>query len=73
MKRFIAAGLAVVMAAMMTAGCSGSEKKVEESAAEGKKEFKIAMVAAGVFGDQGMNDALLNGMKMFKWANVPHV
>ena len=35
MKRFIAAGLAVVMAAMMTAGCSGSEKKVEESAAEG--------------------------------------
>ena len=65
MKRFIATGLAVVMAAMMTVGCSGTEKKAEESVAEGKKEFKIAMVAAGVFGDQGMNDALLNGMKMF--------
>ena len=29
------------------------------------KEYKIAMVAAGVFGDQGMNDALLQGMTMF--------
>ena len=29
------------------------------------REYKIAMVAAGVFGDQGMNDALLQGMTMF--------
>ncbi len=28
-------------------------------------DLKVALVAAGVFGDQGMNDALLNGMNMF--------
>ncbi|MGI6578777.1 MAG: BMP family lipoprotein [Saccharofermentanales bacterium] len=38
------------------------ETKKEEPAT---KDYKIAMVAAGVFGDQGMNDALLNGMNIF--------
>ena len=39
----------------------------EQNGGEGNpaKTPKIAMVAAGVFGDQGMNDALLNGMKEF--------
>lgn len=64
MKRYITAGLIVIMLIMLIAGCSSTSKS-KENEGNGKKEYKIAMVAAGVFGDQGMNDALLNGMKMF--------
>lgn len=63
-KRLISTGLAVLLAAASIAGCSGSGGS--DTTADGdKKGLKIAMVAAGVFGDQGMNDALLKGMNKF--------
>lgn len=46
-------------------GASAPSTSAQSASVVPAKDFKIAMVAAGVFGDQGMNDALLEGMKMF--------
>lgn len=71
MKKKISLLLTTVLLAAALAGCSGqgtaasgSENGSKEEKEDGKTP-KIAMVAAGAFGDQGMNDALLNGMKLF--------
>jgi basic membrane protein A len=60
MKKWM--GILVIAAAASLVGCS---PKTKDDAGTAPNKPKIAMVAAGVFGDQGMNDALLEGMQIF--------
>lgn len=59
-KKVLAMIVSLSMLATVLVGCSSSETTQADD-----DQPKIAMVAAGVFGDQGMNDAMLNGMNMF--------
>lgn len=79
MKKCICLLLVLVTGLISLVGCSTEAAAPETTPSPGSvqsqtpqsevetpaKDLKIAMVAAGVFGDQGMNDALLEGMKMF--------
>ncbi len=62
MKKFVSVLMAMSVAATTLVGC-GSKESTGTGDDQG---LKVAMVAAGVFGDQGMNDALLNGMNLFE-------
>jgi len=60
MRKYVSGLLAATLVAVSVCGCSEAA-----DGSEVKKDYKIALVAAGVFGDQGMNDALLHGMELF--------
>ncbi len=65
MKKLLSIVTATSLMLLMFTGCSSSSPSGEESTSKEEDTIKVAMVAAGVFGDQGMNDALLNGMNIF--------
>ncbi len=60
MKKLVSLLAVTTLCFGMLTGCGSSTET-----AGSDDELKVAMVAAGVFGDQGMNDALLNGMNLF--------
>jgi basic membrane protein A len=67
MKKWTSMLLILAIGFVSLTGCSSntaSDAPADNSATPAK-DLKIAMVAAGVFGDQGMNDALLEGMQRF--------
>lgn len=57
MKKVLIIVLSIIMVANMLVGCS--QKQEEEG-------LKVALIAGGKFGDNGMNDALLLGMTKFE-------
>lgn len=78
MKKFFSLALALLLSLPLLTGCGGqsgnsqqaaSEPAADQSQEEPAKEWKIAMVAGGTFGDNGMNDAFLTAMKSFTEAS----
>ena len=71
MKKCMCLLLVLAIGLLSFTGCTQSSadsvnnSSQNEGQAAPAKDLKIAMIAAGVFGDQGMNDALLEGMQMF--------
>lgn len=66
MKRLLAFVLTGIMALSILTACSNSSDSSDESGeANGEKEWKIGLVAAGTFGDNGVNDALKEAAELF--------
>lgn len=64
MKKTLSAALLLVLIFSLAA-CSRKKTESTASSDPEEKSYKIAFVAAGIFGDYGMNDAMLKGMKDF--------
>lgn len=65
MKQRITMLLAALLSLAILVGCSTGKKGDDSQGGDGAKEWKIAMVAGGAFGDNGMNDAFLAAMQQF--------
>ena len=78
MKRLLTLLLAAAMTLSLLAGCGSSNQNnggnsgngggnagSGDSDTGGEKEWKIGLVAAGTFGDNGLNDALKTAMDTF--------
>ena len=59
MKRLLALVLTMGIAFSLLAGCTQNANNGDENGGNtGNKEWKIGLIAAGTFGDNGLNDAL---------------
>ena len=68
MKRLLAIVLAAGMMLSLLAGCAQNANSTnggETGEDTGDKEWKIGLVAAGTFGDNGLNDALKKAAETF--------
>ena len=62
MKRLLALVLTMGIAFSLLAGCTQNANNGDENGGNtGNKEWKIGLIAAGTFGDNGLNDAKEGG------------
>ena len=66
MKRLLALVLTMGIAFSLLAGCTQNANNGDENGGNtGNKEWKIGLIAAGTFGDNGLNDALKKAAETF--------
>ena len=68
MKRLLALVLTMGIAFSLLAGCTQNANNGDENGGNtGNKEWKIGLIAAGTFGDNGLNDALKKAAETFTY------